>query len=244
MEFTLPLLNQHQQNHYLQCAMQVLQAQQEMINNSCGNILQYILNKSEHFERMIHYPLKDRIDFDTGAQYFYHCHREDFESHEHGHFHCFIRYKNISSAIMPKMLDDWDLYIENPMTHLIAIALNQYGQPQRLFTVNRWVSSEIWYEAKHIQKFIEQFKLTHPHPYWSPLDRWIEGVLNIFIPQIDWLLKARDESIEKQIRDNPYLDKTLEELSSVDINLKKQIEWIIASQEQVASNNFTEESTT
>ncbi len=47
---------------------------------------------------MNHYPKGDRIDYDTGAQYFYHCHRESEETEEHGHFHCFLRYKHIQNA--------------------------------------------------------------------------------------------------------------------------------------------------
>jgi len=231
-EFSLPKLSKWHQKIYLGYATQVLESQQLMTTNKGKNILHYTLNRKRRYERMSHYPKGDRIDHNTGSQYFYHCHRENYESTEHGHFHCFLRYKRIPKHIKPAPLDDWDRYIENPMTHLVAIGMNQLGQPIRLFTVNRWVTSEIWYDAKHIANFIKRYNITLlDSPYWTVLDKWIEGIIHLFTPQILWLHQARDKKIQAHKANNPtenaYMDYELEELSAISIDLKNQIEWII-----------------
>lgn len=232
-KFVLPQLSRWHKKVYLSYAMQVLQAQQLMTTNKGKNILHYALKKKRHYKSWDHYPKGDRIDHKTGSQYFYHCHRENYESTEHGHFHCFLRYKHIPKSIKPAPLSDWDRYMDNPMTHLIAIGMNQIGQPIRLFTVNRWVTSEIWYAAEHTARFIKRYKMTLiDDPYWQVLDRWVEGILHLFMPQILWLHQERDKKMlhhqEKNPLENPFMDHGIEELSEISIDLKQQIEWIIA----------------
>lgn len=230
-EFILPQLTRWHHKRFLGYATQVLTAQQQMMAKKGKNILHYALQKKRKYEHMSHYPKGDRIDHDTGSQYFYHCHRENYETTEHGHFHCFMRYKHIPKRIKPASLTDWDKYIDNPMTHLVAIGMNQLGQPIRLFTVNRWVTSEIWYEAQHIHYFIKQYKMTiNDDPYWEILDKWVEGMLHLFAPQISWLHQQRDLRIKTYQANHsayPYDDYDLEELSEISIDLPKQIEWLI-----------------
>ncbi|MFI4962421.1 MAG: DUF6969 family protein [Legionellales bacterium] len=231
-EFNLPELSPWRKKVMLSHASQVLEAQQQIVTTKGKNILHYTLNKKRRHLSMIHYPKGDRIDNSTGAQYFYHCHRENFESTEHGHFHCFLRYKHIPKSIKPTALEDWDEYIKNPMTHLVCIAMNQFGQPIRLFTVNRWVTSEIWYDAIHVSKLLKRFKMTlRDDPYWQVLDKWVEGMLHLFAPQISWLQQVRDLQMQDykdtQGISNPYTDRAIEDLSEISIDLKQQIEWII-----------------
>lgn len=232
-EFNLPQLSPWHRKVYLGYATQVLEAQQLIATNQGENILHYLLKKNQQFERMIHYPKGDRIDHKTGSQYFYHCHRENYESTEHGHFHCFIRYKHIPKSIKPAPLVDWDKYIDNPMTHLVAIGMNQFGQPIRLFTVNRWVTSEIWYAADEMRRLMKNYKMTllDDH-YWQILDKWVEGVLHLFKPQILWLHQERDKTIRAhQVNaslETPFMDYEIEELSEISIDLKQQIEWVIS----------------
>jgi hypothetical protein len=233
-DFIYPELSTWRKKIMIGYAAQVLEAQQLIQTKKGKNLLHYTLKKKRRHERMSHYPKGDRIDHTTGAQYFYHCHRENLESTEHGHFHCFLRYKHIPKSIKPEPLSDWDEFIDNPMTHLIAIAINQYGQPIRLFTVNRWVTSEIWYNAQQTPKLLKRFKMTlEDDPYWQILDKWVEGMLHLFAPQIHWLQEARDKIIQNhrlvQGVENPYTDYELEDLSELTIDLKQQIEWVIAS---------------
>lgn len=240
-EFNLPKLTKPQKARLIRYAQQVLEAQQQMTTKRGKNILHYTLEKKRRHVSMNHYPKGDRIDYDTGSQYFYHCHREDYETMEHGHFHCFLRYKHISPQIKPTPLPDWDVNIDNPMTHLVAIAMNCYGQPVRLFSVNRWISYEVWYDAKHTSRFIKQFKMTkQDSPYWQILDRWVEGMLHLYAPQIQWVNNARDLAIAhyKTVYpdSNIYEEHQLEELSEISIDLNTQIQWLLQEEAELESS--------
>ena len=234
--FTLPTISQWRKKLLLQQAKKLLTAQQQIVNGTGKSILFYTLQKNLQHERMLHYPKGDRIDHQTGAQYFYHCHREDFESTEHGHFHCFLRYKQIPKHVKPAPLSDWDKHIDNPMTHIVAIGMNNLGIPIRLFTVNRWISEEIWYEAKYAPKLIKRYQMTlTDDPYWQVLDQWVESMIHLFAPQIAWLYTERDRAIERHQQTSPedhvYENKSFEELSSIAIDLNQQINWIINTPE-------------
>ena len=237
-EFTLPHLSKTHKARMLKYAQQVLEAQQQMVTKRGKNIIHYTLEKKRRHQFMDHYPKGDRIDYETGAQYFYHCHREDYETTEHGHFHCFLRYKHIPSTIKPTPLPDWDKNIDNPMTHIVAIAMNCYGQPIRLFSVNRWISFEVWYDAKHTSRFIKQYKMTkQDSPYWQVLDKWVEGMMHLFAPQIQWVNNARDLAIEQgkllYPDTNLYEAHQMEELSAIPIDLQSQIQWLLQEEPEV-----------
>ena len=73
--FTLPTISQWRKKLLLQQAKKLLTAQQQIVNGTGKSILFYTLQKNLQHERMLHYPKGDRIDHQTGAQYFYHCHR-------------------------------------------------------------------------------------------------------------------------------------------------------------------------
>ncbi|MFZ4077063.1 MAG: DUF6969 family protein [Legionellaceae bacterium] len=231
--FEYPALTRSRRAKLLNYAQKALKAQQAMLTPEGKNILHYTLRDQELHSSMLHYPKGDRIDHSTGAQYFYHCHREDMTSTEHGHFHCFFRYPHIPNYIKPTPLPDWDKYIDNPMTHLVAIGMNQLGEPIRLFSVNRWITSEVWYDAKHTNTFINRFKMTlTDDPYWNVLDQWVEAMLHLFSPQIAWLNQRRDDAIllhKKKITaaESVYEDESIEELSDISINLTQQIQWIL-----------------
>lgn len=230
--FNLPTLTPWHKSKMLDCAERVLSTQQHMMTNKGKTILHYTLQKKRRHTRMHHYPKGDRIDHKTGAQYFYHCHRENLDLNEHGHFHCFLRYKQIPKRCKPTPLADWDKYIDNPMSHLVAIAMDRYGQPIRLFTVNRWVTSEIWYDAEHASSFIKKFKMTlADDPYWQVLDQWVTAMLQLFSPQISWLHQQRDKAVAEHSLQNPgsnvYENANIEELSEIHIDLAKQVQWIL-----------------
>ncbi len=230
-EFRWPDVSLRKKALLLKHALTVLEAQQAMTTRTGKNILHYTLNRARQHEKMRHYPKGDRIDYQSGAQYFYHCHREDLEREEHGHFHCFLRGKRIPPRIKPTSLPDWDKNISSPMAHVIAIAMNRYGQPIRLFTVNRWVSYETWYDARHITSFLKQYRFTPTEPSrWDVLDQWTAAMVQLFAAQITWLHEERDAQIAAFQKLHPtanaYEDTRLEELSEIPINLAQQIQWL------------------
>lgn len=230
--FNFPVLSKWHKAKMLGYAEKALNAQQQMTSNKGKNIIHYTLQKKRRHTSLTHYPKNDRINKQSGAQYFYHCHRENMALDEHGHFHCFLRYENIPKHRKPTPLPDWNKYIDNPLTHLIAIAMNRYGQPIRLFTVNRWVTSEVWYDALHVPNFINRFDMSlSDDPYWQVLDQWVESMLKLFSPQITWLHHQRDKAIlNHQLKDpnnNVYEDVAIENLSDITIDLKQQIQWVL-----------------
>lgn len=234
-DFVLPSLSPHQTARLLKRAEQVLTHHHKMLSKSGRNILHHTLERKRKHIRFKHYPQGDRIDKETGGQYFYHCHREDVLREEHGHFHCFLRQHAIPQSIRPKALKDWDKYQDNPMTHLVAIAMNRLGQPIRLFTVNRWVTEETWYSARHMSALCKRFKMNvSNNEHWQTLDQWVEGMIHLFHPQITWLHQQRDMYINTLKKKNPILNlyeaKEYEELSSIQIDLATQIQWLMEQQ--------------
>jgi hypothetical protein len=231
--FEYPTLSANKRAKLLRYAKRLLSAQQNIITDTGQNILHYTLRGQEQHLQLSHYPKGDRIDHETGSQYFYHCHRENYDQLEHGHFHCFLRYPKIPKHIKPTPFHDWDKYIDNPMTHLVAISMNKFGVPIRLFTMNRWISKEIWYDCKHMSSILNRFKMSlTDDAYWQILDQWIEAVLHLFSPQIRWLHQVRDHVVNQyQPELNNFIhlfeNEKIEELSEIQINLKTQIEWLL-----------------
>ena len=244
-KFQQPELSDYQRGKLIEHAMAALQAQQQI--QEAGGVHQLMMKQAEAegFTAWQHYPKGDRIDYESGGQYYYHCHRENFETEEHGHFHCFLRKKgnarNGGWPISYKIADipEKEKYLNSPMTHLITIGLNRYGLPIRLFTVNRWVTKETWFEAEKMHKLRKRFDLKHVKAregqleQWRVVDEWIEHLIHLFAAQIDWLISERDKAMAehiKQIRDsdNHYDDKRIEELSALDISLEAQVGWLMA----------------
>ena len=128
----------------------MLEAQQALMARGGAHalMLKHGLQAGKGFISDRHYPKGDRIDFERGSQYFYHYHREDLVTEEHGHVHCFIRKSGWPKSWKLADIPERDLYSDNPMTHLVAIGISRYGLPIRLFMVNRWVSKESWFEAE------------------------------------------------------------------------------------------------
>ena len=232
--FVLPTLSRWHKTRLLNHAATVLEAQQQMSAGRHKNMVHYTLQKQRRHQSYQHYPKGDRIDFSTGSQYFYHCHREDMDTEEHGHFHCFIRHEKIPGRIPYLYPPDVKTHTHPPMSHVVAIGMNRYGQPIRLFAVNQWVSSEVWYGAEHAEWFTRRFRMTlADNPHWQVLDAWVSGMIHLFAPQIHWLHRERCRVVEAARAGGSlqtvFEDESLEELAAIPIDLNQQIQWILSS---------------
>ncbi len=69
-----------------------------MTTTTGQHIIHYTLQDHDKHVRMLHYPHGDRIE-NKQETIFYHCHRENYEQLEHGHFQCFMRYGQFPSAL-------------------------------------------------------------------------------------------------------------------------------------------------
>ena len=194
------------------------------------NIVGELLKHNGTFYEWDHYPPGDVYDHETHGQYYYHAHAADqrFEG-EHGHFHTFLRPKGMPRGIRPAQLAGLVPPADpnDALSHLVAIAMTPGGLPFRLFTVNRWVTGEVWYRADDVIRMLDAFKIDHAQPSW-PVNRWITAMVVLFKPQITELLRARDAKIAAWQQATPdvdvFEDRDLEITSFVDISVDDQVQ--------------------
>jgi len=157
------------------------------------NIVGEMLRGHGVFYEFEHYPPDDVYDSETHSQYYYHAHREG----EHGHFHTFLRRPGMPPGAEPVPHDDGEPWPEgdDALSHLIAISMDAYGKPIKLFTVNRWVCGDGWYPAHAVVQMIDRFAVHHASPSW-PVNRWISAMLRLFRPYVEALLWHRDAVVE------------------------------------------------
>ncbi|MEO3430996.1 hypothetical protein AAFN88_19235 [Pelagibius sp. CAU 1746] len=209
-------------------AMEVIR----ILSKTGDNIVGELLKNHGTFYEWDHYPPGDVYDHETHGQYYYHAHASDqrFEG-EHGHFHTFVRPKGMPAGIKPAKVPGYEAP-EDPndaLSHLIAIAMTPAGLPFRLFTVNRWVTGEVWYKAADVIRLLDVFKIDHAQPSW-PVNRWVSAMIRLYKPQIAELLLARDRKVEAWQQGLPdgdvFEDRDLEVTSFLDISLDTQIQGV------------------
>ncbi len=192
------------------------------------NIVGEVIRDVETFYEWDHYPEGDVFDHITHSQFYYHAHPQESRSAEHGHFHTFLRPNGMPGGVRPAMLEDFTIPEgENEaLSHLVAISMDRFGVPIRLFTTNRWVTGEVWYDAENVSSMLDCFLIDHTRPSWA-VNRWISGMIRLFRPQIVALVDARDTAIEvwkQRYPDrNVFEDNDLEITSVLDIDIDRQI---------------------
>jgi len=175
------------------------------------NVVSRLLRDEGVFFEWDHYPAGDLCDPVSGAQYFYHAHSAaERRAGEHGHFHCFVR------------VADTGL-----LHHLVAVAMDDRGRPTRLFTVNRWVTDDSWIDATAAIRLLDRFQLDAPKPSrW--VNRWLQALLRLFRPEIETLLRRRDERLAAWRRRHAGVDalaaRDLDTLSEAAISIEARID--------------------
>jgi len=201
-----------------------------------SNIVAEVLRGQGTFTEWNHYPKGDVYDRETHGQYYYHAHPSQLRAGEHGHFHTFLRHKGMPKGVKPAPMTST---VKRPLgkdalTHLIGISMDKRGYPIQLFSVNRWVTGETWYKAEDVIALLDLFDITHAVPSW-PTNRWVGAMINLFRPQLEWLIRERDEAIRVWQAGNPddeavvYEDKKLEVTSVLDISVEAQVKLVRAA---------------
>lgn len=169
---------------------------ERLLAKTGDNVVGELIKGEETFYEWNHYPDGDVYDPETGSQFFYHAHPAELRVGEHGHFHTFLRPAGMPDGIQPAPLSDLDMPAEpnDALSHLIGISMDAWGKAICLFTTNRWVTGEVWYEAPDVIAMLERFGIGHTQPSW-PVNRWLTAMLRLFRPQIAALIEARDEAI-------------------------------------------------
>lgn len=167
-----------------------------------------------------HLPDGDARDARSGYRWYYHCHdareRGLGPHQEHGHFHLFS--ENAASGRDAPTL-----------THLIAIGLDARGQPLRAFTVNRWVTDEVWRDASQVLRLLTRFRVDREGPE-GEISRWLSALTRLFAPQLKQIVIERDAAMYRRAsggrRPNLRDDRRLEVISECRLSLVHQIEAI------------------
>lgn len=192
-----------------------------------------------------HYPPGDVYDSGTHAQYFYHRHPETQRDRaaEHGHIHTFMRPRGMPVGVRPLVMpelaiadapaqpvdpvspparqpnqgDDNDKF-----SHIVAVSLDGAGTPTDLFTTNRWVTGETWYAADDVTAMLDRFSVELARPGW-PVNRWLCALIRLYRPDIEELLRQRDEAVmnwrrKRRGKIHVFEDTRLEILSSAAID--------------------------
>ncbi len=194
------------------------------------NVVGEVLRGEGTFHEFDHYPAGDVYDPETHSQYYYHSHREG----EHGHFHTYLRPKGMPPGIEPAPVPDFTPPEgdNDAISHIVAISMDSYGVPIKLFTTNRWICADTWYRAEDVCAMIDHFKITHARPSW-PTNRWITAMLSLFKPEISDLLMERDDTVtawqKKHPRRNVYEDRELDITSELHISVEHQISQVNAA---------------
>ncbi|WEK03492.1 MAG: hypothetical protein P0Y65_14990 [Candidatus Devosia phytovorans] len=154
-----------------------------------------------------HYPPGDVFDPESGGQWYYHCHLPPADDTEHGHYHCFVRPDGA----------------KGPVHHLIAVGVDAYGKLHRLFTVNRWVVGDTWLDAAPTIDLLPRFDMQLAKPSYL-VNRWLTAVLTQYQPEIEALIRERDEVIARHAGAGDVVaardDRALEVTSSLVIAAK------------------------
>ena len=174
-----------------------------VLQKSNSNVVAEVLRGQGEFYELDHYPKGDVYDSETHSQFFYHAHREG----EHGHFHTFLRGKGMPKDCRPVKQSEAAFMKEraDKLSHLIAISMNRAGFPIGLFTTNRWITADNWYEADDVIKMLDRFEMDLASPSW-PVNIWLTAMLCLFRPQIMELVRERDATVANWQKEHPDVD--------------------------------------
>lgn len=220
-----------------------VQTSEQALADAGSNVVAALLNGGDRFYQWEHYPAGDVFCPISHAQYYYHAHPPDVRGNtwgdEHGHFHTFLRPAGFPPEVMSGAEPDCDP--ENPdlapPTHLVAISMGFDGRAARLFTTNRWVTGEAWYDAPVVTQLLARFHIVHQVPS-APANVWIGAMLALFRPTVEALLHARDAVVAAHTPADEdthvFDDRHLEVTSIADIDVRDQIAAIDAARRRSA----------
>lgn len=203
----------------------VVNSSQRLFQKAGDNVVGEVLRGQGTFTEWNHYPDGDVYDPESHAQYYYHAHPPEGRSQkEHGHFHLFLRAKGMPRGMRP--VPGQAIPKDGGLAHLVAISMDRYGLPIRLFTTNRWVTGDVWYRADDVIEMLDLFVVEVVRPNLA-VNRWISAMVQLFYPQVVALLEARDASLGAWRKAHPavdvFEDRGLEITSFVDISVDQQI---------------------
>ena len=212
-------LDAHRLTRIRQGGDQLLDAQLALQKKQ-HSVLSSLMPKTRVFSLWDHYPAGEVSDLSTACQYYYHSHRTTPQ--EHGHFHLFGLLNADGSTRAPN-----SRWAENEApSHLIAISMSPQGMPVKVFCPNQWVTNGYWLTADQILVHLENF-IVNAQPRWAVVGRWLAGFVQLFWPQIESALRARDERVKGLRRGRQWrtfwADESIEVINYIPIDLHQQV---------------------
>lgn len=225
---------QYNFENYTRTELEGLLEAGEAINNAYRvlhkgglHLISECMKGEEGFYDYSHYPDDDVFDDDSKSQYYFHTHRGI--DGEYGHFHTYLRADGIPKdvvAIENTGEEPWPSE-DDAFAHLICISMNRKGYPIGLFTTNRWVTNENWYQAEDVILMLEHFSIDHAFPNLA-VNYWINGMIRLYKAEIAELIRQRDVTIKHWRSENPdtdvFEDRGLELASQMNIDVVSKIE--------------------
>ena len=197
----------------------------EMAELETNPVLQ-VIDTDIPLEENKKYPA-DLLQFSQlGWRAYYHCHPASRAGNhrfkgEHGHFHIFVRLDDVKNES-----ERW--------SHLVALSMDNMGQPLGWFTVNQWVTGETWIESDMLSTYLKSI----PHDNTSItilVERWLLSLLAVSCDEVNSVLVERDKALEqKQLKVDELTvrqDKAIYLLSERPINLIKLLDEITKNSE-------------
>ena len=197
-----------------------------LINNDAGlQLFQVIQNMGEVHTNPVLNLLGDNPNIIENEKYpagylcfrgetwraYYHCHVAPNKlKNEHGHFHIFARLKD-------------EIHNSNAWSHVVALAMDNMGQPLNWFTVNHWVTGKTWKSAVELNVLLENLPIDSDE---SLVEQWLIAMLKFYRADIQELLENRDIKVSK-LKDKSdkeiFKNRDYYELSTRPINLLKEL---------------------
>lgn len=172
----------------------------ETLQAQSSNVVLELMKNAPEVLSWSHYPKGDVKDLPHHSQYYYHSHpsKDEDRVQEHGHFHLFLKKTAFKPSVEPVLISE--KHKKDPSKdatcHVAAIAMNAYGYPTALFTVNHWVTKGLWYSAEDIIAAMDQFAITKKGSF-EITNRWITAMFHLFKPVLIELLRTRDAVIQE-----------------------------------------------
>jgi hypothetical protein len=184
----------------------------EMGEQDSNPVLEVIEHRNK-IQQEVKYPQQHLHFNGAGWRAYYHTHANKADINhlfaaEHGHFHIFVRTEN-----------------EDSWSHLVALSMDEFGQPLRWFMVNHWVTAEVWCDAATLSSFLRDI------PYQeqtSLLEQWLLAMLSIYPSEINDLLLKRDNVPELQLNASQRQNRDIYLLAEEKILLKDKLQQILA----------------
>lgn len=145
-------------------------------------------------EEFRHYPAGDVYDFGSHSQFYFHSHRDA----EYGHAHLFLRPMGMPPGCRPRVPAGG---ADSPC-HLIAVGLGPTGFACELFTTNRWVTGESWYDCATVARLLPRFQVDGPGD-GARVGRWLTALVALFRPLVATLVRRRDETVAAWAAEHP-----------------------------------------